>query len=68
MDYNAPPNSCTFGKAQQEFGLSSGLSNFTKISIPVLLYFKLIELESRISSRYNVRMATVHRVERVVER
>ena len=28
MDYNAPPNSWTFGKAQQEFELSSGLSNF----------------------------------------
>ena len=27
MDYNAPPNSWTFGKAQQEFELSSGLSN-----------------------------------------
>ena len=31
MDYNAHPNSSTFGKAQQEFGLSSGLSN--KLSI-----------------------------------
>ena len=28
MDYNALPNSCTFGKAQQEIELSSGLSNF----------------------------------------
>ena len=28
MDYNAPPNSWTFGKAQQEFELSLGLSNF----------------------------------------
>ena len=27
MDYNAPPNSCTIRKAQQEFGLSLGLSN-----------------------------------------
>ena len=27
MDYNAPPNSWTFGKAQQEIELSSGLSN-----------------------------------------
>ena len=26
MDYNAPLNSCTFGKAQQESKLSSGLS------------------------------------------
>ena len=33
MDYNAPPNSWTFGKAQQEFELSSGLSNsFDKLS------------------------------------
>ena len=30
MDYNAPPNSCTFGKAQWELGISSGLSNFDR--------------------------------------
>ena len=28
-----PPKSCTFGKVQQEFGLSSGLSNRSKLSI-----------------------------------
>ena len=33
MDYNAPPNCYTFGKVQQEFGLSSGLSNRSKLSI-----------------------------------
>ena len=27
VDYNAPPNSCTFAKVQKKFGLSSGLSN-----------------------------------------
>ena len=29
MDYNAPPNSCTLGKAQLESEISSGLSNYT---------------------------------------
>ena len=33
MDYNAPPNSWTFGKAQQEFELSSGLSNYDEFDI-----------------------------------
>ena len=27
MDYNAHPNSSTFGKAQRELGLSLGMSN-----------------------------------------
>ena len=27
MDYNAPPNNCTFGKAQKELGPRLGLSN-----------------------------------------
>ena len=29
MDYNAPLNSCTFGKARREFWLSSGLRNIS---------------------------------------
>ena len=33
MDYNAPPNSWTFGRAQQEFELSLGLSNFIPIYV-----------------------------------
>ena len=33
VDYNAPPNSCTFGRAQQEFWLSLGLSNKRHSSI-----------------------------------
>ena len=31
IDYNAPPNTWTFGKAQQEFELSSGLSNLESV-------------------------------------
>ena len=33
MDYNAPPNSWTFGRAQQVFELSLGLSNFIPIYV-----------------------------------
>ena len=38
MDYNAPPNSWTFGKAQQEFELSSGLSKYINVIIRLKSY------------------------------
>ena len=37
MDYNAPLNSSTFGKAQQELELSFGLSNFLMVLHDYLL-------------------------------
>ena len=33
VDYNTPPNSCTFGKAQREFGIGLGLSNHISFGI-----------------------------------
>ena len=44
VDCNAPPNSCTFGKAPQEFGLSSGLSNFRCLSLPQFLTENMLSM------------------------
>ena len=37
MDYNAPPNRWTFGRAQQEIELSSGLSNLLLLKMFIRL-------------------------------